>query len=220
MNYQNPEKLLHSVFSTEMMLDDNHNPDVRSPLSPDEMQLCSQTSKGPRPHGQAKLDTLSFETLVDGSASASSVTFLKRKEYSLHRPPPGDNQISGLNAMRNPSESTFFRRRPELKMSNVRSSTYPSGSLRSPDRFLPKHTALNSAVQSFRANTDPKNLSDAERLLRNEKDTADAILGTRRRVTPTTVNPSFGFPFAGNRPVLRGGYRERPGSEKDKTNHF
>ena len=100
-------------------------------------------------------------------------------------------------------KTSSFHRRPSLKRAfESNSSTKSTGSLRSPDRFLPsRRPTLESAVQSFRASKDPQILSTDERLLRNKDASPDAF-NPRRRVTsliPRPNRPLKRRDFSGNR---------------------
>jgi hypothetical protein len=96
--------------------------------------------------------------------------------------------------------ATYFRR-PSLKTFDSNSCSKSGGSLRTPDRFVPRRRpALDSAIQSFRANKDPKALSTNEKLLRH-KDVSPDAFNPRRRV-------SSPIPQA-NRPPARRNYSGR-----------
>jgi meiosis-specific APC/C activator protein AMA1 len=89
--------------------------------------------------------------------------------------------------------SKLFRRRPSLK-------TF-SGSIRAPDRFLPRRQTLDSATESFHSNSDPKTLSMDEKLFRNKTASQDAF-NPRRRVTspiPRSSRVMQRRNFSGNR---------------------
>ncbi len=84
------------------------------------------------------------------------------------------------------SKNTAYFRRPSLKIFDSNSSLNSGGSLRSPDRFVPRHrSGLNSAIQSFRANKDPKVLSAEEKLMRHKDVSPDAFNPRRRVSSPT-----------------------------------
>ncbi|CZR52594.1 related to meiosis-specific APC/C activator protein AMA1 [Phialocephala subalpina] len=90
-----------------------------------------------------------------------------------------------------PRANTF--RRPSLRTTRSNLSTKSTGSVRSPDRFLPSRPSLDSAIESFRANKDPHSLSSDERLLRHEDASPDAFYPRRRVSSP--------IPKA-NRPII------------------
>jgi hypothetical protein len=99
------------------------------------------------------------------------------------------------------SKNTAYFRRPSLKTFDSNSSLNSGGSLRTPDRFVPRRRpALDSAIQSFRANKDPKVLSTEEKLMRH-KDVSPDAFNPRRRV-------SSPIPEA-NRPISRRNYSGR-----------
>lgn len=88
--------------------------------------------------------------------------------------------------MRRSSYSAIFRHRPSLKTFDTDSSSKATNSLSSPDRFLPRRrSTLDSAIEGFRANKDPKNLSTDERLFRH-KDASPNAFSSRQRVTSPT----------------------------------
>ncbi|KAL5323825.1 hypothetical protein ACEPPN_008367 [Leptodophora sp. 'Broadleaf-Isolate-01'] len=97
----------------------------------------------------------------------------------------------------NPRTSNF-RRRPSLK---TFASSTSSGSFRSPDRFLPIRSTLDSAVESFRTSKDPRTLTMDEKLLRH-KDASQDAFNPRRRATspiPSSNRPVPRRNFSGNR---------------------
>lgn len=99
------------------------------------------------------------------------------------------------------SKNTAYFRRPSLKTFDSNSSSNSGGSLRTPDRFVPRRRpALDSAIQSFRANKDPKVLSTEEKLMRHKDVSLDAFNPRRRVSSP--------IPQA-NRPVTRRNYSGR-----------
>jgi hypothetical protein len=99
------------------------------------------------------------------------------------------------------SKHTAYFRRPSLKTFDSNSSSNSGGSLRTPDRFVPRRRpALDAAIQSFRANKDPKVLSIEEKLMRHKDVSADAFNPRRRVSSP--------IPQA-NRPVPRRNYSGR-----------
>ena len=110
--------------------------------------------------------------------------------------------VATLPRLKARSKTTAFRRRPSLNAFESTSSTRSTGSLRSPDRFLPcRRPTLESAVQSFRANKDPHVLSTGEKLLRNKDASPDAF-NPRRRVTSPIPRPNTSLTrrnFSGNR---------------------
>ncbi|KAE9376087.1 WD40 repeat-like protein, partial [Stipitochalara longipes BDJ] len=99
------------------------------------------------------------------------------------------------------SKITGYLHRPSLKTFGFNSTSKPGCSFRSPDRFLPRRRSdLDSVIQSFRANKEPKSLSTEEKLLRH-KDVSPDAFNPRRRV-------SSPIPQA-NRPVSRRNYSGR-----------
>ncbi|KAK2627596.1 hypothetical protein QTJ16_003562 [Diplocarpon rosae] len=90
------------------------------------------------------------------------------------------------------------RRRPSLK---VFTSSTSSGSLRAPDRFLPKRPTLDSAVESFRASKDPRVLTTDEKLLRHKDASPDAFKPRRRATSPipNAIRHEPRRNFSGNR---------------------
>lgn len=81
-----------------------------------------------------------------------------------------------------PRTNTF--RRPSLRHTRSNLSTKSAGSVRSPDRFLPSRPPLESAIESFRANKDPRTLTSDERLLRHKDASPDAFYPRRRISSP------------------------------------
>ena len=79
-----------------------------------------------------------------------------------------------------PRTNTFHR--PSLRTVRSNLSIASTGSIRAPDRFLPARPSLDSAIQNFRANKDPKTLSSDEKLLRHKDASPDAF-NPRRRVS-------------------------------------
>ncbi|PQE17395.1 meiosis-specific apc c activator ama1 protein [Rutstroemia sp. NJR-2017a BVV2] len=98
--------------------------------------------------------------------------------------------------------------RPSLPRSRTSLSSQEStptkkctGSLRSPDRFLPFLRDSQQSTQTFRANKDPDTLSTYEKLIRNSSASLDAFQ-PRRRVTtpiPLAVRPDTRRNLTGNR---------------------
>lgn len=99
------------------------------------------------------------------------------------------------------SKNTEYFRRPSLKTFDFNSTSKSGSSLRSPDRFVPRRRPdLDSVVQSFRANKEPKALSTEEKLLRHKDVSPDAFNPRRRISSP--------IPQA-NRPISRRNYSGR-----------
>jgi meiosis-specific APC/C activator protein AMA1 len=114
------------------------------------------------------------------------------------KPPPTPATLPRLNRR---SKSTTYFRRPSLATFHSNSTSNSGGSLRTPDRFVPRRRpALDSAIQSFRANKEPKALSAEEKLLRH-KDVSPDAFNPRRRLSPP-------IPQA-NRPIARRNYSGR-----------
>lgn len=101
----------------------------------------------------------------------------------------------------NPCSSTS-RQRASLQTFESGSTLRSTGSLKSPDRFLPKRPSLASSTESFRSNKDPKTLSTTEKLVRNKEASPDAF-NPRRRVTSPVPQAMRSPPqrrnFSGNR---------------------
>jgi len=113
-------------------------------------------------------------------------------------PPPAPATLPRLHPR---SKITGYLRRRSLKTFESNSTSKSGGSLRSPDRFVPRRRPdLDSVIQSFRANKEPKELSTEEKLLRH-KDVSPDAFNPRRRV-------SSPIPQA-NRPVSRRNYSGR-----------
>lgn len=119
-----------------------------------------------------------------------------RGRYDGPSDPPPDHPKLVLDASMVPNRrlKTSMFRRPSLKALDSNSSTRSTSPLRSPDRFLPRRPAIDSATQNYRVNKDPQSLSNNEKLLRNNEASPDAF-NTRRRVT-SPVPPA-------NRPLVR-----------------
>jgi meiosis-specific APC/C activator protein AMA1 len=112
----------------------------------------------------------------------------------VHRQPLEPATLPRLNSSLKALSPDPFRHRPGLQTSSTSSSSKSSGSLRSPDRFLPNRGLLDAAVQRFRANKDTNKLSLSEKVLRRNDDNPDAF-SQRRAISP---NPS-GSVAAGRR---------------------
>lgn len=113
-------------------------------------------------------------------------------------PPPAPATLPRLKPRTKDAE--YFRR-PSLMTFDFSSNSKSGGSIRSPDRFVPRRRpALDSAVQSFRSNKEPKALSTEEKLLRHKDVSPDAFNPRRRISSP--------IPLA-NRPVSRRNYSGR-----------
>lgn len=88
-----------------------------------------------------------------------------------------------LNVRSSSSSPDPFRCRPALRTSNTGSS----GSIRSPDRFLPTRSPLDTCSQRFHANQDVTKLSGSQRLLRRDTANDDAFSSRRRATTPNPI---------------------------------
>lgn len=110
--------------------------------------------------------------------------------------------------------SKTFRRRPSLKTFDSGSSIRSVGSIRSPDRFLPRRPNTASATESFQTSVDPKSLSTDEKLFRNKDASPDAF-NPRRTVTspvPRAHRPA-------SRPERRHFSGNRSGSGGEQQKH-
>ncbi|KAH7407215.1 WD40-repeat-containing domain protein [Cadophora sp. MPI-SDFR-AT-0126] len=141
--------------------------------------------------------------------------FVDATEFLLRKPTailsqydgPSDTEKRAISISTLPRinpRTNNFRRRPSLKAFTSSSST---GSFRSADRFLPRRTTLNSAVESFRTSKDPRTLTIDERLLRH-KDVSPDAFSPRRRATSPIPSPNRPVPrrnFSGSRSGSGGG---------------
>lgn len=87
-----------------------------------------------------------------------------------------------------PNVLTCPRRRPALKTFDSGNST-STGSIRSPDRFLPARRDSDYLAQLFHANKDPSKLTLSERLTRHESASLD-VFGPRRVVSTPASAPA------------------------------
>ncbi|CAG8957758.1 hypothetical protein HYFRA_00000096 [Hymenoscyphus fraxineus] len=109
--------------------------------------------------------------------------------------PSDEYQLPTAATLPRTKPRSVFRRRPQLCTYDSATSQKSTGSLRSPDRFLPaRRSAMDFATQTFRSNKDPKSLTLDEKLLRNKEASFDAF-NPRRSVTSP-------IPLA-NRPAAR-----------------
>jgi meiosis-specific APC/C activator protein AMA1 len=148
-----------------------------------------------------------IDALQDTSRKTSKLTDIYDGPADDDKAPPAPATLPRLKPR---SKDTEYFRRPSLKAFESNSSSKSGSSLQSPDRFLPRRRpALDSAIQSFRANKEPKALSTEEKLLRHKDVSPDAFNPRRRISSP--------MPQA-NRPISRRNYSgRRSGSGGLKT---
>jgi hypothetical protein len=118
---------------------------------------------------------------------------------SYRRWPLGIYTMPRFNAKSNLSK---LRPRPSLKACYSGSSGRSTGSLRSPDRFLPVLGSPDQSTEKFHMSKDSNKLSPSEKLLRNDSASIDAF-SPRRNFTspsPVAVSSSNQSNTRGNRP--------------------
>lgn len=126
-----------------------------------------------------------IEDVRDGQISSPEPILLDEGLFSLPLIPDFET-LPKFNKRLNALNSDP-RRRPPLRTHNTRSSSKPSGSLRSPDRFLPNRSLLDAPPQRYHANKDAHKLSTVEKLLRREIASIDAFSPRRRATSPTPL---------------------------------
>lgn len=127
----------------------------------------------------------------DGRDSSPEPTRLDEQLFSLPLT-PGIVPLPSRNKSLNLLDSDPFRRRPPLKTHNTGLSSKSGSSLRSPDRFLPNRSPLDTFSQRYRASKEAHKLSTVEKLLRRDIASIDAF-SPRRSVTspiPLTASPT------------------------------
>lgn len=138
------------------------------------------------PTGEFSIRSIDQVHLLTTSSAALSIfqddfhsSFLKQR----YDGPADDCQIPAAATLPRTKTRSAFRRRPQLSTYDSTTSQKSTGSIRSPDRFLPtRRSALDFATQSFRANKDPKSLTLDEKLVRNKEASFDAF-NPRRSIT-------------------------------------
>lgn len=139
-----------------------------------------------------------LDAFQDTSRKSSKFADIYDGPADDEKPPPTPATLPRLKPR---SKDTEYFRRPSLMAFESNSSSKLGGSLHSPDRFVPRRRpALDSAIQSFRANKEPKALSTEEKLLRHKDVSPDAFNPRRRISSP--------IPQA-NRPITRRNYSGR-----------
>jgi meiosis-specific APC/C activator protein AMA1 len=150
------------------------------------------------------------EAFQDASRKCSKLTGIFDGPADDDKPLPAAATLPRHNPR---SQNTYFRR-PSLKIFDSNSTSNSRGSLRSPDRFVPRRRPdLDSVIQSFRANKEPNALSTEEKLLRHKDVSPDAFNPRRRISSP--------IPQA-NRPISRRNYsgrRSGSGGMTRRTTH-
>jgi len=103
---------------------------------------------------------------------------------------PNTGMVPKLNKRSNALNSGSLRCQLPLRTHDTGSSSRSSGSLRSPDRFLPNTSPLDALSQRYHTNKEANKLSTTEKLLRRDIASIDAFSPRRRATSPTPLTPS------------------------------
>ncbi|KAF4627377.1 hypothetical protein G7Y89_g10780 [Cudoniella acicularis] len=200
-----------SLYNSHMIYDPPSR--ARTPASPADSGYHSDYTTTPQKR-QERIDTSGTTIDVKGNVHITNSSPVVSKKWqddlvlairSRYDGTADEEQISRpttpATLPRLRARSNLFRR-PSLKSLDTKTSVKPTSSLRTPDRFLPaRRPALDSAIQSFRVNKDPRALTADEKLLRHKDASPDAF-NPRRRVTSPMSKPSRASArrnFSGNR---------------------